>query len=91
MKQKALYEKSLGVTLTPVSFRDNRLWVKGTQGAQMLKEVVVTATKRNRSYNDSAADFAQAVAPKSVESSFDEIVYSAEIFVDFSTVTNKTQ
>ena len=91
MKQKALYEKSLGVTLTPVSFRDNRLWVKGTQGAQMLKEVVVTATKRNRSYNDSAADFAQAVTPKSVESSFDEIVYSAEIFVDFSTVTNKTQ
>jgi uncharacterized protein YggE len=91
MKQKALYESSLGVILTPVSFRDNRLWVKGTQGAQMLKEVVVTATKRNRSYNDSAADFVHAAAPKSLESSFDEIVYTAEVFVDFSTVTDKTQ
>jgi hypothetical protein len=74
-----------------VFFRDNRLWVKGTQGAQMLKEVVVTATKRNRSYNDSAADFVHAAAPKSLESSFDEIVYTAEVFVDFSTVTDKTQ
>ena len=91
MKQKALYESSLGVKLTPVSFRDNRLWVKGTQGAQMLEEVVVTASKRSRSYKDSAADFAQSVAPRSVESSFDEIVYTAEIFVDFSTVTDKTQ
>ena len=91
MKQKALYESSLGVTLTPVSFRDNRLWVKGTQGAQMLEEVVVTASKRSRSYKDSAADFAQSVAPRSVESSFDEIIYTAEIFVDFSTVTDKTQ
>ena len=91
MKQKAIYESSLGVKLTPVSFRDNRLWVKGTQGAQMLEEVVVTASKRNRSYKDSAADFTQSVAPRSVESSFDEIVYTAEIFVDFSTVTDKTQ
>ena len=64
MKQKALYESSLGVTLTPVSFRDNRLWIKGSQGAQMLEEVVVTATKRSRSYNESTADFAHAVAPK---------------------------
>lgn len=91
MQQKALYEKSLGVTLTPVSFRDNRLWVKGTQGAEMLEEIVVTATKRNRSYSDSPADFAHSVAPRSVSSSFDEIVYTAEIFVDFSAVTNKTQ
>ena len=91
MKQKAIYESSLGVKLTPVSFRDNRLWVKGTQGAQMLEEVVVTASKRNRSYKDSAADFAQSVAPSSVESSFDEIVYTAEIFVDFSAVTDKAR
>jgi len=91
MKQKALYESSLGVTLTPVSFRDNRLWIKGSQGAQMLEEVVVTATKRNRSYNDSPANFAHSIAPRSVESSFDEIVYTAEIFVDFSAVTDKAQ
>ena len=91
MKQKALYESSLGVTLTPVSFRDNRLWIKGSQGAQMLEEVVVTATKRSRSYNDSTANFAHSVAPRSVESSFDEIVYTAEIFVDFSAVTDKAQ
>ena len=91
MKQKALYESSLGITLTPVSFRDNRLWIKGSQGAQMLEEVVVTATKRNRSYNDSPANFAHSIAPRSVESSFDEIVYTAEIFVDFSAVTDKAQ
>ena len=90
MKQKALYEKSLGMTLTPVSFRDNRLWVKGTQGAQMLEEIVVTANKRSRSYDDKSVNHMQAAAPRSVESSFDEIVYTAEIFVDFSAVTGKT-
>ena len=91
MKQKALYETSLGVTLTPVSFRDNRLWVRGTQGAQMLEEIVVTATKQSRSYNDSTENFSNSAAPKSVESSFDEIVYTAEVFVDFSAVAGKTQ
>ena len=55
----------------------------------MLEEVVVTATKRSRSYNESTADFAHAVAPKASKSSFDEIIYSAEIFVDFSAVTDK--
>lgn len=87
MKQKSLYESSLDVTLTPVSFRDNRLWVKGTQGAQMIEEVVVTASKRSRSYSDKPVSHMQAPAPRSVESSFDEIVYTAEIFVDFSAVT----
>ena len=91
MKQKALYETSLGVTLTPVSFRDNRLWVRGTQGAQMLEEIVVTATKRSRSYNDSGENFSNSAAAKSVESSFDEIVYTAEVFVDFSAVAGETQ
>ena len=90
MKQKALYEKSLGMTLTPVSFRDNRLWVKGTQGAQMLEEIVVTANKRSRSYDDKSVNHMQVAAPRSIESSFDEIVYTAEIFVDFSAVTGKT-
>ena len=91
MKQKALYETSLGVTLTPVRFRDNRLWVRGTQGAQMLEEIVVTATKRSRSYNDSGETFSNSAAPKSIESSFDEIVYTAEVFVDFSAVAGETQ
>ena len=92
MKQKALYESSLGVTLTPVSFRDNRLWIKGSQGAQMLEEVVVTATKRSRSYNDSTADFAHSGRTKKRRSPpLMRSVYSAEIFVDFSTVTDKTQ
>lgn len=91
MKQKTLYENSLGVTLTPVSFRDNRLWIKGTQGAQMLEEVVMTASKRSRSYSDNSVSHIQAQAPRSVGSSFDEIVYTAEIFVDFSTVTDKAQ
>jgi len=89
MEQKALYESSLGVTLTPVSFRDNRLWIQGSQGAQMLEEVVVTASKRSHSYNE-PADFAQSMVAKSVEPSFDEIVYTAEIFVVFSAVTEKT-
>mgnify|MGYP006129407289 FL=1 len=91
MKQKSIYESSLGVVLTPVSFRDNRLWVKGTQGAEMLEEIVVTASKRSRSYSDKSVSHMQAPAPRSVESSFDEIVYTAEIFVDFSAVSNKTQ
>ena len=91
MQQKALYEKSLGVTLTPVNFRDNRLWVKGTQGAQMLEEIVVTATKRSRGYDDKAVNFRPTAAPRIVAPSFDEVVYTAEIFVDFSAVTNKTK
>lgn len=91
MQQKALYEESLGVTLTPVSFRDNRLWIKGSQGAQMLEEIVVTATKRSLSYDDKSVNYRQPSAPKSIESSFDEIVYTAEIFVDFSAAKGNIQ
>ena len=43
MQQKALYESSLGVILTPMGFRENRLRVQGTQGAEMLEEIIVTA------------------------------------------------
>jgi len=57
----------------------------------MLEEIVVTATKRSRSYNDSGENFSNSAAAKSVESSFDEIVYTAEVFVDFSAVAGETQ
>ena len=90
MQQKALYESSLGVILTPMGFRENRLRVQGTQGAEMLEEIIVTAQKRSRSYANESADYLHSPAPNTAESSFDEIIYTAEIYVDFSITSDKT-
>ena len=84
MAQKAFYESSLGVTLTPIGFRDANLGYRATRGALMLEEVIVTASKRMGNQAESADAYS---APRDV--SFDEIEYTAEIVVDFKIESGK--
>ncbi|WP_317932100.1 SIMPL domain-containing protein [Halioxenophilus sp. WMMB6] len=83
--EKALYEKNLGVKLTPVNFREERLLTHATPGARMLEEIVVTARRRDSSYAD------VPVARKEPATRFDEIEYSAHIVVDFKIVAQSDQ
>ena len=84
MKQKAFYESSLGVTLTPVGFRNSQIRFRGTQGAEMLEEIVVTANKRSMS---KIQDMAYSRPAPKQPPSFDEIEYEAEIYIDFKIET----
>ncbi len=84
MKQKKSYEQVLGIKLVPIGFRQDHVHQRdqrATRGAMLLEEIVVTASKRSRSNENS---------PKSVSSydsgitlSFDEVNYQAGIYVDF--------
>ena len=79
--QKAYYEKSLGVKLIPVSFRDSQIQHQPTAGASAVEEVVVTGM---RASVGSKYEVASKTRP-----SFDEVVYKAELSVDYQ-VVNKT-
>lgn len=81
MKQKAFYEKSLGIKLVPIGFRKQNIGLKATRGAMVLEEVVVTAQKRSSNYQDTAINTSRYNS--AVESSFDEVEYKAGIYVDF--------
>ncbi len=88
LKQKAFYEKSLGITLITQNFRDASLGYGATRGADQLnRRVVVTASrvKRNKSlsYDES---FAQS---EPQPQSFDEVEYKATIYVDFVVVAKE--
>jgi Uncharacterized conserved protein len=79
LKQKAFYEKSLGVKLTPVGIRDSNIRQHATRGAMVLEEVIVTAARREKgSYSSGAKYRDQAQEP-----SFDEVKYEANMSVDF--------
>lgn len=77
MEQKAFYESSLGVKLTPIGFRDASITENPTRGAGVLEEVVVTGIRASKKYdsNDSRA--------KERSPSFDEVEYNARVSVDF--------
>lgn len=81
LKQKGFYEKSLGVKLSPIGIRDSNIRQRATSGALRIEEVIVTAQKRSKSYQDTARSV-RASNSKS-ESSFDEVVYEASLSVDF--------
>ncbi len=83
MKQKAFYEKSLGIKLIPIGFRKENtgFHAQATRGAMVLEEVVVTAQKRSSNYQDTAINTSRYNS--TVESSFDEVEYKAGIYVDF--------
>ena len=79
MKQKEFYEKTLGVQLTPVAFRDTQIDHRATRGAMGFQKAIrvnpaARLEDRIFSPNKDEADPA---------SSFDEVVYKAEIHVDF--------
>lgn len=79
--QKTYYEKSLGVKLIPVSFRDARIQQQPTTGADAVEEIIVTGMRASVS---SKYEVAEKLKP-----SFDEVVYKAELSVDYQ-VVNKT-
>jgi uncharacterized protein YggE len=84
MEQKAVYEKTLGVKLTPIGFRDSQVNPQASRGAGVMEEIIVTGSyiksKSNFSSDndESARNSAQAAEP-----SFDEIKYNANITVQF--------
>lgn len=84
MAQKAFYESSLSVTLTPVGFRNSQIRFRGTQGAEMLEEIVVTASRRSAG---KLQDIALSRPAQKPAPSFDEIQYEAEIYIDFKIET----
>lgn len=87
MEQKAFYEKSLGVKLTTVGFRDSQIFQRATRGALLLEEIVVTAQKKERSVYASASKARPQQAP--TQPSFDELVYEANLTVDFKIESSK--
>ncbi|MCO1336350.1 SIMPL domain-containing protein [Microbulbifer sp. OS29] len=80
MAQKADYEKILGIQLTPIDIRTHNVGYRGTEEAEAIEEVIITAArKRGNSYKKSFSDSYSEVAPVS----FDEIQYEASLSVEF--------
>lgn len=84
LKQKAFYEQTLSVDLIAVNVYEN--WAKqdGTAGAENIERIVVTG---NRVRSDSFRESYQSKAP--APQSFDEIVYSAKLTVEFEVQRKK--
>lgn len=79
VKQKLFYEKSLGLKLTPIGIRDSNVRQRATSGAMVLEEVVVTAARQSKSsYSPKAKRRNQEHDP-----SFDEVLYEANLSVEF--------
>jgi uncharacterized protein len=79
LKQKAFYEKTLGLKLTAISIRDSNIHQMATRGARVLESVVVSRRLDESDSYSSIAKFKEQ-APST---SFDEIKYQADITVDF--------
>ncbi len=80
LKQKEFYESSLGVTLTTVGIRDSNIQHMGTRGARLREN-------KMDSYATAEVSLAPASSVKrtreQAESSFDEILYHANLAVEF--------
>jgi uncharacterized protein len=79
LKQKAFYEKTLGLKLTAIGIRDSNIRQIATRGAMVLEGVVAS---RSRQENDSYASIAK-FKKQTPSTSFDEVKYTADIIVDF--------
>lgn len=82
MKEKAFYEKSLGVSLNTIGIRDVNFRQRPTRAAMDVEEIVLTARK---STGSSMSYESQPARP----ASFDEITYEAQLFIDFSLQASK--
>ncbi|WP_444930100.1 SIMPL domain-containing protein [Microbulbifer sp. SSSA002] len=80
MEQKADYEGTLGIQLTPVNIRTRSLGYHGTAGADAVEEVVVTAA---RARSSGLKDSTSRTYIERETSSFDEVQYEASLSVDF--------
>ncbi|HFB64939.1 MAG TPA: DUF541 domain-containing protein [Aeromonadales bacterium] len=83
MKQKEYYEKVLHIKLIPVRFGDTQLDLFATDPSQdFSKRIIVTGSrisgKSSRRRND------EATYRKPPPQTFDEVIYRARIFVEFS-------
>ena len=86
MQQKSFYEKTLGIKLSPVGFRDQQVGRAATRGALVLEEVVVQGFRSGgESYQPKAK--ARNVG-QTQETSFDEIKYEATVSVDFKVINS---
>lgn len=87
MKLKAMYEKSLGVKLVAKNFRDNHIGYRPTRVSAMM----MRSAPRKKSNVLSSAAMEMDMAQESVAqpTSFDEILYQANISVDFVVSTKK--
>jgi uncharacterized protein len=79
LKQKAFYEKTLGLKLTAISIRDSNIHQMATRGARVLEGIVVSKSLDDSDSYSSIGKFKEQ-APST---SFDEIKYQADITVDF--------
>lgn len=77
IKQKKFYEQSLGLKLSPIGIRDSNIRQRGTRGAMMLEEVVVTGVMQKK------GSYSPAKQHRSQSPSFDEVKYEANLSVDF--------
>jgi len=77
IKQKKFYEQSLGLKLSPIGIRDSSIRQRGTRGAMMLEEVVVTGVMQKKD------SYSSAKQQRSQSPSFDEVKYEANLSVDF--------
>lgn len=82
IKQKNFYEKSLGVQLQPIGFRDAKVRGRATQGAMAVKDVEEIIVTGARASLGSSKNY----IPEDPEPSFDEVVYEAELLVDYKII-----
>ncbi|TNF33373.1 MAG: DUF541 domain-containing protein [Gammaproteobacteria bacterium] len=85
MQQKEFYEKQLGVKLTPIGFRDSLIDHLATPGAMMLEETILAERSRLES-TSTYASVGKTRLQQPRSSSFDEVIYRANISVDFKIV-----
>lgn len=79
IKQKEFYESSLGLKLTPIGIKDSNIRHRATRGAMVLEQAMVTSAPREKS--SLASD--SAYRKKVQKPSFDEVIYQANLSVDF--------
>jgi len=76
LEDKAFYENTLSVKLTPISFYDGIVHINPTTGASQIEEVALYSMRADKSLKR------QSIEPPS-KSSFDELNYHASIRVEF--------
>ena len=87
LKQKAFYEKSLGIKLITKNFRDSKIGFGATRGAGDLRQrVIVTGSRIQK---EKGFSFESDAISDTHPQSFDEVEYHATIYVDFVVVINQ--
>lgn len=86
LKQKAFYEKSLGIKLTPIGVRDSNIQRVATRGAKLFSKAMTPKAMRTGMAKPAVAD---KPIPAPTAPSFDEIKYRAKLSVDFKIEARK--